>query len=62
MENPDKKAIATETKAMIDRFLQERVSLAAIARVTRVSKVCLYYANGKYAIIFRQLQCNPKKK
>jgi len=50
VENPEWKPISAETKALIDRLLLERVSLAGIVRVTGVSAKWLQdYVNAKYA-------------
>jgi insertion element IS1 protein InsB len=50
VENPVWKPISAETKALIDRLLLERVSLAGIVRVTGVSAKWLQdYVNAKYA-------------
>ena len=38
IENPTKITISEETKALIDRLLLERISLAGIARVAQVSE------------------------
>ena len=47
--NPKKGPISQETKEIIDRMLLERLSLAGIARVTRVSERWLQtYVNEKY--------------
>ncbi len=49
VENPAWRPIAAETKALIDRLLLERVSLAGIVRVTGVSAKWLQdYVNAKY--------------
>jgi transposase-like protein len=50
VENPAWRPIAAETKALIDRLLFERLSLAGIVRVTGVSAQWLQtYVNAKYA-------------
>jgi insertion element IS1 protein InsB len=50
VENPEWKPISAETKALIDKLLLERVSLAGIVRVTGVSAGWLQdYVNAKYA-------------
>ncbi len=50
VENPVWKPISNETKALIDRLLLERVSLAGIVRVTGVSAQWLQdYGNAKDA-------------
>ena len=38
VENPTGQPIADETRELIDKLLKERLALAAIARVTRVSE------------------------
>ncbi|OQW94946.1 MAG: hypothetical protein BWK79_04105 [Beggiatoa sp. IS2] len=49
VENPQKGPISEETKELIDKLLLERLSLAAIARVTGVSEQWLQtYVNKKY--------------
>jgi insertion element IS1 protein InsB len=52
VENPVWKPISAETKALIDKLLLERVSLAGIVRVTGVSAQWLQdYVNAKYAMV-----------
>jgi insertion element IS1 protein InsB len=49
VENPEWRPISEGTKALIDKLLLERVSLAGIVRVTGVSSQWLQtYVNGKY--------------
>ena len=49
VDNPVWRPISAETKALIDKLLLERVSLAGIARVTGVSSQWLQdYVNAKY--------------
>jgi insertion element IS1 protein InsB len=49
VEHPVWHPIAEETKALIDKLLLERLALAAIVRVTRVSAQWLQdYVNAKY--------------
>lgn len=63
VEHPDWRAISDETKALIDRLLLERLSLAAIARVVDVSTVWLQgYVNARYAKVERTVKVTPKKK
>ena len=38
VENPTRQPTADETRELIDKLLKERLALAAIARVTRVSE------------------------
>lgn len=50
VENPQSPRIAEETKALVDKLLLERISLAGIVRTTGVSARWLqYYVNEKYA-------------
>ena len=61
VEQPKKQPISQETKALIDRLLQERLSLAGIARVTGVSERWLQtYVNDKYAGTPRQVDVKKK--
>src|SRR5216110_2890168 len=49
VESPAWRPIGTETKALIDKLLLERISLAGIVRVTGVSAQWLQdYVNAKY--------------
>ena len=62
VENPVWKPIADETKALIDKLLLERLSLAAIARVSGVSKQWLQtYVNAKYAAVEQAVQIPAHK-
>jgi transposase-like protein len=48
VNNPKNKVISQETKELIDKLLVERISLAAIARVSGVSEQWLHdYLNNK---------------
>jgi hypothetical protein len=61
--NPQWRRISDETKALIDKLLLEKISLAGIARVTGVSEVWLQaYVNAKYATVKRSVQVSAKKK
>ena len=52
VENPAWKPISEETKALIDKLLLERLSLAAICRISGVSKQWLQtYVNAKYEAV-----------
>ena len=54
VENPTKVVIDQEKRELIDRLLLERISLAGIARVARVSERWLQtYFNEKYALVPR---------
>ena len=62
VENPTNKIITDETKALIERLLLERISLAGIARVVQVSEKWLQdYVNTKYATVPRQVNVSAKK-
>jgi transposase-like protein len=62
VEKPAKPRISDETKALIDKLLLERVSLAGIARVTGVSARWLQtYVNQKYAAVPRQVDVSAQK-
>ena len=61
VEHPKKQPISQETKALIDRLLLERLSLAGIARVTGVSERWLQaYVNEKYARMPHQVEVKKK--
>ena len=63
VEDPEQKRISDATKALIDDLLLERISMAGIARVAKVSEPWLQqYVNEKYAQVPRQAQVSPKKK
>ncbi len=63
VENPHYRIIPDETKALIDKLLLERISLAGIARVVDVSESWLQaYVNERYAEQPRHVQVRPKKK
>jgi transposase-like protein len=60
VERPKKQPISGTTKALIDKLLLERISLAGIARVAGVSERWLQdYVNDKYTSVPRQV--NVKK-
>ncbi len=63
VEDPTNKTISDETKALIDKLLLERISLAGISRATGVSLSWLYnYVKKKYAKTSRKLKVVKKKK
>jgi insertion element IS1 protein InsB len=63
VENPKHPAISPEIKALIDKLLLEKLSLAGIARVTGVSETWLQtYVNNKYEQVPREAQLRLKKK
>jgi hypothetical protein len=63
VENPEKIVISPEKRELIDRLLLERISLAGIARVVKVSERWLQtYVNEKYALVPREISVTAKKK
>ncbi|EDN65916.1 IS1 transposase [Beggiatoa sp. PS] len=61
--NPQKQTISEETKALVDKLLLERISLAGIVRATGVSKRWLQdYVNEKYDNIPRRVKITRKSK
>ncbi len=63
VQDPQQRRIDEATKALIERLLLEKLSLAGIARVAQVSEGWLQeYVNGKYNRIERQVQVTPLKK
>ncbi len=63
IEQPSKTVIHQDTRALIDRLLLERFSLAGIARAAQVSERWLQtYGNDKCATVPRYVQVTPKKR
>ncbi len=63
VDHPSKQPIPTETRALVDKLLLERLSLAAIVRVTGVSLRWLqYYINQKYRAQPRHVAVPSQKK
>lgn len=63
VEDPQDRRIPDSTKALIDKLLLERISLAGIARAVGVSERWLQtYVNEKYADQPRQVQVRSPKK
>ena len=61
--NPQRHRIPTETIALVDRLVLEKLSLAGIARAAGVSPRWLqYYVNKKYAVVSQTVAVHPKKK
>jgi hypothetical protein len=55
--------IDREKRELIDRLLLERISLAGIARVAKVSERWLQtYVNENYALVPREISVTAKKK
>jgi insertion element IS1 protein InsB len=61
--DPSQHRISDTTKQLIDKLLLERISLAGIVRVTRVSARWLqYYVNTKYTSVPRSVSVTEQKK
>ena len=62
-ENPENIIISQETKDLIDVLLLEKIPLAGIARVTKVSVRWLqYYVNAKYEHVPKMIIVTKKEK
>jgi transposase-like protein len=62
VESPTRQPIDNSTRRLIDKLLLERVSLAAIARVTGVSPRWLqHYVNQKYYQVPKYVEVTKKK-
>jgi insertion element IS1 protein InsB len=62
VEDPQHRVISDETKALIDKLLLEKLSLAGIARVTGVSERWLQnYVNELYQTVPRQAEVRGQK-
>lgn len=62
VEAPQNKIISDDTKRLIDKLLLEKLSLAEIVRVAKVSEPWLqHYVNQKYTQVERQVKGAPKK-
>ena len=63
VENPTHKTIDADTRALIDRLLLERISMAGIARVVQVSEQWLQdYVNMKASQTPRKAAVKQKKR
>jgi IS1 family transposase len=63
VENPQWKRREPGSNAMIDRLLLEKIPLAGIARVLKLSESWLQsYVNQRYDTVPRQVQVLPKRK
>ena len=61
--DPKWRRVSDQTKALIDKLLLEKISLAGIARVVDVSEPWLQaYVNAKYATVKRSVQVSAKKR
>jgi insertion element IS1 protein InsB len=62
VEDPQHRVISDETRALIDKLLLEKLSLAGIARVTGVSERWLQnYVNELYQTVPRQAEVRGQK-
>jgi IS1 family transposase len=62
VDAPQWRVISDDTKALIDRLLLERISLAGIARAVQVSESWLQaYVNEKYRTVPREVHVRSKK-
>ena len=63
VEDPQFRIVSDETKALIDRLLLEKISLAGIARAVEVSESWLQvYVNEKYKDVPRDMRTRSKKR
>ena len=63
VENPQWKRREKDSTVMIDRLLLEKIPLAGIARVLKLSESWLQgYVNQCYKVVPRQVQVTPKPK
>jgi IS1 family transposase len=63
VENPQWQRRQKDSTAMIDRLLLEKIPLAGIARVLKLSESWLQkYVNQSYKVVPRQVQVTPKPK
>ena len=63
VQDPQNKIIDQATKDLIDKLLLEKIPLAGIARVTRVSEAWLQsYVNALYQSVPQQVDVRAKKK
>ena len=61
--NPRNRLVTEESKKLIDRLLLERLSIAAIGRVSGISQTWIQnYAEGKYRTVPQQVTVSSKKK
>lgn len=63
VEDASRQPISSETRELVDRCLDERLSLAAICRITGVSERWLqYYINQKYYSVEKEVKPRQKKR
>ena len=61
--NPRNRPVTEESKKLIDSLLLERLSIAAICRVSGISETWIQtYAEGKYNTVPQQVSVSSKKK
>jgi transposase-like protein len=61
VENPQWKPKSTDSKAMIDRLLLEKIPLAGMARVMQISEAWLQgYVNGFYQGVPQRVEVTTK--
>ena len=61
--NPRNRPVTEESKKLIDSLLLERLSIAAICRVSGISQTWIQtYAEGKYSTVPQQVSVSSKKK
>ena len=61
--NPRNRPVTEESKKLIDSLLLERLSIAAICRVSDISETWIQtYAEGKYSTVIQQVTVSAKKK
>ena len=63
MLNPRNRPVTEASKKLIDSLLLERLSIAAICRVSGISETWIQtYAEGKYNTVPQQVSVSSKKK
>ena len=63
MLNSRNRPVTEESKKLIDSLLLERLSIAAICRVSGISETWIQtYAEGKYRAVTQQVTVSSKKK
>jgi hypothetical protein len=61
--NPRNRPVTEESKKLIDSLWLERLSIAAICRVSGISQTWIQtYAEGKYSTVPQQVAVSSKKK
>jgi len=63
VQNPTNRPVSEETKQLIDKLLLERLSIAAISRVTGVSETWIQrYVNYKSRTVEKKVAVSAKKR